>query len=126
MILPVLLAAVYSLYNLPPAFRWEHLADPERFGVFYLPHTFAEEVFDFQGAANQLAGRVAPGANLDEILRQAEVRLESYGVFDTTPLKQQASNQFLTGEIDGLGAVATVVPTIFLAVQVLTFSTKRQ
>lgn len=30
-ILPVLLAAVYSLYNLPPAFRWEHLADPDRF-----------------------------------------------------------------------------------------------
>jgi raffinose/stachyose/melibiose transport system permease protein len=30
-ILPVILAAVYSLYNLPPAFRWEHLADPERF-----------------------------------------------------------------------------------------------
>ncbi|HEU4466887.1 MAG TPA: sugar ABC transporter permease [Agromyces sp.] len=30
-ILPVVLAAVYSLYNLPPAFRWEHLADPERF-----------------------------------------------------------------------------------------------
>jgi raffinose/stachyose/melibiose transport system permease protein len=33
-ILPVLLAAVYSLYNLPPAFRWEHLADPERFVGF--------------------------------------------------------------------------------------------
>ena len=27
-ILPVILAAVYSLYNLPPAFRLEHLADP--------------------------------------------------------------------------------------------------
>jgi raffinose/stachyose/melibiose transport system permease protein len=33
-ILPVVLAAVYSLYNLPPAFRWEHLADPERFVGF--------------------------------------------------------------------------------------------
>jgi raffinose/stachyose/melibiose transport system permease protein len=33
-ILPVLLAAVYSLYNLPAAFRWEHLADPERFVGF--------------------------------------------------------------------------------------------
>jgi raffinose/stachyose/melibiose transport system permease protein len=33
-ILPVILAAVYSLYNLPPAFRWEHLADPERFVGF--------------------------------------------------------------------------------------------
>lgn len=30
-ILPVALAAVYSLYNLPAAFRWENLADPERF-----------------------------------------------------------------------------------------------
>lgn len=30
-ILPVLLAAVYSLYNLPPAFQWDDLADPERF-----------------------------------------------------------------------------------------------
>jgi raffinose/stachyose/melibiose transport system permease protein len=30
-ILPVVLAAVYSLYNLPPAFRWENLADPGRF-----------------------------------------------------------------------------------------------
>lgn len=33
-ILPVALAAVYSLYNLPAAFRWEHLADPERFVGF--------------------------------------------------------------------------------------------
>lgn len=30
-ILPVILAAVYSLYNLPPAFQWSHLANPERF-----------------------------------------------------------------------------------------------
>ncbi|GAA1059298.1 carbohydrate ABC transporter permease [Agromyces bracchium] len=30
-ILPVILAAVYSLYNLPPAFRWEQLAEPDRF-----------------------------------------------------------------------------------------------
>lgn len=30
-ILPVILAAVYSLYNLPPAFKWENLADPDRF-----------------------------------------------------------------------------------------------
>jgi raffinose/stachyose/melibiose transport system permease protein len=30
-ILPVILAAVYSFYNLPAAFQWSHLADPERF-----------------------------------------------------------------------------------------------
>ncbi len=30
-ILPVILAAVYSLYNLPAAFEWSDLAEPERF-----------------------------------------------------------------------------------------------
>lgn len=30
-IVPVILAAVYSLYNLPPAFQWSHLADADRF-----------------------------------------------------------------------------------------------
>lgn len=30
-ILPVVLAAVYSFFNLPAGFRWEHLADPSRF-----------------------------------------------------------------------------------------------
>lgn len=33
-ILPVILAAVYSLYNLPAAFQWSHLADPDRFVGF--------------------------------------------------------------------------------------------
>ncbi|QAY74776.1 sugar ABC transporter permease [Agromyces protaetiae] len=33
-ILPVILAAVYSFYNLPAAFKWENLADPERFVGF--------------------------------------------------------------------------------------------
>lgn len=33
-ILPVILAAVYSFYNLPPAFQWDDLAEPERFVGF--------------------------------------------------------------------------------------------
>ncbi|MFF2371120.1 carbohydrate ABC transporter permease [Agromyces sp. NPDC058110] len=33
-IVPVVLAAVYSFYNLPAAFKWENLADPERFVGF--------------------------------------------------------------------------------------------
>ena len=34
--------------------------DPSSFGVFYLKQSFAEEVFDFDGAANQVVGRLAP------------------------------------------------------------------
>ena len=95
--------------------------DAVHFGVFYVKRSFAEEVFDFEGAANQIVGRLAPDARdrVDEVLRSAEARLDSYGVFATTPLRRQLSNQFLSSEIDGLGAIATVIPAIFLAVAAL-------
>jgi putative ABC transport system permease protein len=99
----------------------ELVPNPESFGIFYIKQTYAEEIFDFQGAANQVVGSLAAvdPAQRAEALRQAELLLEPYGVIDVTPLKTQASNQFLTSEIDGLGAFATVVPTIFLVVAAL-------
>jgi putative ABC transport system permease protein len=95
--------------------------DNRRFGVFYVKQTFAEEVFDFEGAANQVVGLLSPEAKQhpDDVLRRAETLLEPYGVFTVTPLSQQASNQFLSNEIDGLGSFAAVIPTIFLAVAAL-------
>jgi len=97
------------------------LPDPKHFGVCYVKRTFAEDVFDFEGAANQIVGRLTPEARprMDEVLRQIEDRLESYGVFETTKLEFQVSNQFLTNEIDGLRDIATVLPVIFLAVAAL-------
>ena len=94
--------------------------DPEHFGVFYVKQEFAEEVFDLEGAANQIVGRFAPGEKMGkESLRQAETLLDSYGVLQVTPLKLQSSNQFLTGEIDQIGTFATIFPTIFLIVAAL-------
>ena len=95
--------------------------DPRNFGVFYLKQSFAEEVFDFNGAANQVVGIVAPTStrSLENILQEAENQLDLFGVAQTTPLKLQVSNQFLTGEIQGLGATATIIPAIFLLVAAL-------
>ncbi len=95
--------------------------DPEHFGVFYLKQSYAEEVFDMDGAANQVVGVVAPSwrDRIDEILRQAESRLDDYGVAATTPRKDQASNRFLSDEIRGLGTFANIMPMIFLAVAAL-------
>ncbi|MCA9162670.1 MAG: ABC transporter permease [Planctomycetales bacterium] len=97
------------------------MPDPEHFGVFYVKQTFAEDVFDFEGAANQVVGRMAPGfgGDVEAVLRDVESLLDDYGVFSTTPLKQQASNQFLSGEIDGLKAFATILTTCFLIVGAL-------
>ncbi len=95
--------------------------DPPHFGVFYVKRSYAEDIFDFEGAANELAGILAPEAQprVDIILDRIERQLDSYGVFATTPRKFQQSDQFLSNEIKGLGEIATVIPTIFLIVAAL-------
>jgi len=99
----------------------ELVPDPRSFGVFYIKHTYAEEIFDFEGAANQVVGLLTRDARRknSETLRRAELLLEPFGVFQVTPLRDQPSNLFLSSEIAGLGAFATVVPAIFLAVAAL-------
>lgn len=95
--------------------------DPKHFGVFYLKQSFAEDVFDFSGAANQVLGRLeaSRGGDPREVLRRAETILSAYGVFSTTPLEEQFSNRFLSNEIRGLQTFATITPTMFLAVAAL-------
>ncbi len=92
--------------------------DPMRFGVFYLKRTYAEEVFDFDGAANQVVGRLAPELreHPDALLDRAELMLAPFGVLTKIPREDQASNRFLSDEIRGLGVFASFMPAIFLAV----------
>lgn len=95
--------------------------DPRRFGVFYLKQSYAEEVFDFDGAANQVLGLLSPAARERpaDTLAHLEALLEPFGVFNVTPRKDQASNRFLSDEIRGLGVFSTIMPVIFLSVAAL-------
>jgi putative ABC transport system permease protein len=95
--------------------------DPKHFGVFYLKQSFAEDAFDFGGAANQVLGRLdaSQRGNPRAVLRRAEQLLAPYGVFTTTPLEDQFSNRFLSQEIRGLWAFALITPSMFLAVAAL-------
>jgi putative ABC transport system permease protein len=95
--------------------------DARRFGVFYLKQTYAEEVFNFDGASNQVVGLLAPDVrdHPQEVLRRAELLLDPYGVLTTTPRKDQPSHRFLSNEIQGLRAFGVINPAIFLAVAAL-------
>jgi putative ABC transport system permease protein len=95
--------------------------DPEHFGVFYLKRSYAEDVFDFSGAANEVVGRLAPGVreHPDDFLHRAEALLSPYGVFTTTSLRNQSSNRYLSEEIEGLETFTKIMPAIFLAVAAL-------
>ncbi len=95
--------------------------DPAEYGVFYIKRRFAEEVFDFQGASNQVLGLLDPTRRdrPDAILRRIETRLEPFGVITTTPRSRQPSHWFLTNEINGLRVSVIILPTIFLSVAAL-------
>jgi len=106
------------VYMMPPGAL---APDPEHFGVFYLKQTYAEDVFDFDGAANQIMGLLAPKVRdrPGELLRRAEQMLSAYGVFATTALADQTSNKALSMELYGLKIFAFFLPCIFLAVAAL-------
>ncbi len=99
--------------------------DPKHFGVFYIKRTYAEGVFDLDGAANEVLGKLAyaDAAHREEttarVLREAERLLEPYGVLATTPRAEQVSHQYLDLEIEGLRIFAWFMPAVFLAVAAL-------
>src|SRR5262245_445810 len=97
------------------------LPDPEHFGVFYLKQGYLEEVFDFEGACNQVVGLLAPELRdrPGPFLEQAERQLGAFGVFATTPRRDQLSNRFVTNSLAGLSVAAVVMPSIFLGVAAL-------
>ena len=106
------------IYTVGPG---EITPSPGRYGVFYLSHDFAEEIFDMQGAANQVVGLLSPqtAEDVQQILDEAEYRLSEFGVMATTPRKDQMSNTFISAEIDGLRVFSTILPVIFLAAAAL-------
>ncbi len=95
--------------------------DAEHFGVLYVKHSFAEDVFDFQGAVNEVLGRLSPRGqrHVEAVLDLLQRRLKPYGVLSTTPLRDQPSHRFLTEEIEGLETFTYIMPTMFFAVAAL-------
>lgn len=95
--------------------------DPENFGVFYLPRKQMEELFDFEGAANQVIGQFTPdiGERKKAVLDLAERKLESSGFISATLLKDFTSNYFVSNEIDQLSTMSTFMPSMFLVVAAL-------
>lgn len=92
------------------------LPDPEHFTVLWMSETFAEAVFDYEDAMNDVVATLGRGARVDDVIDAFDARLDRYGSFGAYARKDHASDRYLSAEIDGLEASATMTPTIFLAV----------
>jgi putative ABC transport system permease protein len=92
------------------------LPDPRHFGVFWMAYPELAAAFDMQGAFNDVALALAPGASESEVLQRLDRLTEPYGGRGAYGRTDQVSHRFLSNEIRELGRMALIAPLIFLGV----------
>jgi putative ABC transport system permease protein len=90
--------------------------DPERFGVLWMGRSALAAAYDMEGAFNDLAFTLAPGASIASVIGRVDLILEPYGGQGAYPRKDQPSNQLIQSELSQLRGMATLLPAVFLAV----------
>ena len=90
--------------------------DDRRFAILWMHRRVLGAAFEMEGAFNDVALRLQPGASEDEVLTRLDDILEPYGGLGAVGRDHQASNFYIEGELSQLEQFATVIPFIFLAV----------
>jgi len=92
------------------------MPDEERFGVIWMGREALAAAYDLDGAFNDVVLSLARGTRAEEVIPRLDALLDPYGGVGAYPREDQISNWFLMSEIEQLGNMATIMPTIFLAV----------
>lgn len=90
--------------------------DNRRFGVLWMSRDAMGPAFDMDGAFNDVAASLAPGANEAEVIAQFDRLLDRYGGLRAVGRDQWISHRFLSDEIAQNQVFGTVLPAIFLGV----------
>ncbi len=72
--------------------------------------------FDRDGAFNDLALTLTPGARVEDVIFRLDQILEPYGGLGAYDREQQISHRFLEDDLLGLQVMALVLPLIFLGI----------
>ncbi len=97
----------------------EMIPDPKHFTILWTAESFAESVFGYEDACNDVLVALARGARSRDVIAALDELLDDYGGFGAYARKDQLSTRFVEEEIKGLRASSTVVPSIFLVVAAL-------
>ncbi len=90
--------------------------DPEHFTILWFSRSFAEAVFDFQDAVNEVVATTSRGARVQDVLDAFDRKLDRYGGLGAFAREDLPSDRYVSNEIQGLEGSATVTPAIFLGV----------
>jgi putative ABC transport system permease protein len=102
------------IYEVSPASGF--FTDERLFGVLWMRRDALAAANNMEGAFNEIALRLAPGASERAVIEGIDDLLERYGGRGAYGRSDQISNRILSDEIAQNRATATVVPVVFLSV----------
>ncbi len=94
----------------------ELFPDPRRFGVLWMSRAAMGPAFEMDGAFNDVALRLAPGAVEDEVIARLDTLLERYGGLGAYGRDEHISHRFISDEIKQNRVFGTIMPAIYLGV----------
>ncbi|MEW6707469.1 MAG: FtsX-like permease family protein [Pseudomonadota bacterium] len=92
------------------------MPDLRGYGIFWVDHDTLAAAYDMEGAFNQVAVKLAPGASERAVIEGLQARLAAYGGRDVHGRADQTSHAMLDAEIKEQRVLGTVLPAIFLGV----------
>ena len=101
------------IYVIPPG---NIVPEAGRYGILWMNRQELAAAFDMEGAFNNVALRLMPGASEDDAIASLDRILERYGGLGAIPRSLQLSHWFLNNELTQLQSFGTAIPIIFLAV----------
>ncbi|MFO0812435.1 MAG: FtsX-like permease family protein [Gemmatales bacterium] len=99
-----------------PVRAGEFIPDNKRYGVFWMGYTQLAAAFDMQGAFNDVACSLLPGAIEADVIRQLDRLTSNYGGTGAYGRADQPSYRFISNEMTQLQTMASLPPFIFLTV----------
>jgi putative ABC transport system permease protein len=102
------------IYEVSPASGF--FTDERLFGVLWMRREALAAANNMEGAFNEIALRLAPGASERAVIEGIDDLLERYGGRGAYGRRDQISNRILSDEIAQNRTTATVVPIVFLGV----------
>ena len=90
--------------------------DYKRYGVMWMGRRALGQAYDMQGAFNDVALSLRPGADSLSVIDGIDELLKPYGGLGAYARKDQLSHRFLTQELEQLGTLASLFPAMFMGI----------
>ena len=90
--------------------------DFKRFSVMWMGRRALGQAYDLQGAFNDLALSLQPGAAAQSVIDRVDALLKPYGGQGAYARKDQRSHRFLEQELEQLGTLASLFPAMFMGI----------